>query len=375
MSFPGKKRVLHFITKGEIGGQEKAIYYLLKGFEGNKDFEVGVAFARKIGTFAKEIEQLNVPLIELNLKSGLDFKFNRKLLGELKQFQIHHLHDPSPNIALLSILCGSQIKRAFTRRGGFHNYSRKGIKTWLKYKINKFLIKNYFNGFSGNTTLAAEFVRNFYQICDKPVYVLYNGIFFDDLEPTIPKNQILNELNISNKDFKIGTACHLLPIKRINLVIRAFALCKIGEKKLVIFGKGPEEKNLKKLAKESNLEQSIIFAGEVFESHNYIRALDCFILASGIEESFGNALVEAMYLKIPSIIMSDSKALKEHVIDNQTGFVAEDKVGLAKKIEFIFGNRAEAQKIAENGSAYVSKKYTVQNMLSRYIEFYKDILK
>jgi len=271
-------------------------------------------------------------------------------------------------------MAGFGIKRVLTRRGGYYNYNKKGIKSWLKYFINRTLINIFFQGFSGNTELASDFVRYFYRIREKKIFTLYNGIFFDDLRPSFLKTHAQEKLNLSKTQFNIGTACHLVPWKRVDLIIRSFKKCAINGKKLIIFGKGKEEKKLRELAESLNLMEQITFVGEVKNLPDYLQVLDCFVLASGVEESFGNALIEAMYLKIPSIIMADSLALREHIEENVTGFVAKNELDLTNKIEFIFLNPGFSKSIAENASLYVSNKYSVGNMIKAYKEFYSSIL-
>jgi len=369
-----KIKILHFFSRGEIGGQEKALYQLFKAFSDDKEFEFGVAIGRQKGFYSKKIIDLKIPIVELNVTSGFSLKINKEILYKLRDYPIHHFHDPSPNLILLSLLSSSDIIRVFTRRGGFYNYRKKGLKIWLKYFINKILIRNFFHGYSGNTKFAADFVKQFYKIQNKKIHILYNGIFFNQLKPSIPKQKIFRKLDLSESEFNIGTACHLLKLKRVDLIIRSFSRCNIKGKKLVIFGKGNEKQRLKKLVKDLKLKNQVLFVGEVPSMADYYQILDCFILASGKEESFGNSLVEAMYSKIPSIIIKDNEALKEHISDYQTGFIAEDELDLATKIEYIFNNPGISKIIARNASSYVVKKYSVSNMIKAYKNFYFDTI-
>ena len=72
--------------------------------------------------------------------------------------------------------------------------------------------------------------------------------------------------------------------------------------------------------------------------------------------------------------MNDSDGLQEHIIDNETGYVALDEIDLARKIEHIFNNYRTAKMIAQNGSRYVSDKYSIENMKNAYKRFYREIL-
>ena len=149
-----KLKVLHFMTRGDIGGQEKALYELFKAFRDDDNIEVGVALGRDKGILIKKINELGIPIVRLNIKGGFDFKIKKKVLRKLKMYNIHHFHDPSPIFIIYSLLSGLRIKRIFTRRGGNITYKARGLKIRIKYIINKLLIKNTFHGFSGNTINA-----------------------------------------------------------------------------------------------------------------------------------------------------------------------------------------------------------------------------
>ncbi|OGW29172.1 MAG: hypothetical protein A2X59_08145 [Nitrospirae bacterium GWC2_42_7] len=368
-----KIKVLHFLTHGKIGGQERAQYQLLRAFSADDEFEFAVAIGINEGHYVNLVRKLEIEVIDLNISGGLDFRFSRKTLKSMGGFQIHHFHDTSPNHILMSLMSGKKIKRVFTRRGGIIDYSRYGFKRSLKYSATKFLLRSCFDGYSGNTRTAVEFMHKYYGIKSK-VYVLYNGLDFKLLETNTDKDAVSGKLKLSRQGYNIGTACHLLDWKRVDLLIKAFGICKVEDKKLIIFGKGPEHDNLQRLASSMDLEKQVLFAGEVPDMMNYYQLLDCFVLASGKEESFGNAVVEAMYHKVPTFIMSDAAGLREHIVDSVTGYVAEGERDLARKIEFVHDNPGVAREVAETASRYVVEKYSINNMKTAYKQFYRDVL-
>ncbi len=92
-------------------------------------------------------------------------------------------------------------------------------------------------------------------------------------------------------------ASRLEPEKNIDMAIRSFKIVleKIPEAGLVIVGKGKEEEKLKKLVKELNMENSVIFEGWIHDPGtmaSYYKTCDCFLLTSWYE-GYGMTLVEA----------------------------------------------------------------------------------
>jgi glycosyltransferase involved in cell wall biosynthesis len=72
---------------------------------------------------------------------------------------------------------------------------------------------------------------------------------------------------------------------------------------LVIMGKGPLEKDLKQLALDLGIAQSVVFTGNVADGKQYFKAFDVFALTSD-HEPFGMVLLEAMAANVP-LICSD----------------------------------------------------------------------
>ncbi|MCK4825535.1 glycosyltransferase, partial [bacterium] len=84
--------------------------------------------------------------------------------------------------------------------------------------------------------------------------------------------------------------------------------------------------------------------------------------------------VEAMSMKIPSIIMDDSPGLKEHIKQEITGYIAKNEDDLTSKIEFIFNNPIISKQVAKRGSEYVKGKYSLQSMKESYAKFYLEVM-
>jgi glycosyltransferase involved in cell wall biosynthesis len=69
---------------------------------------------------------------------------------------------------------------------------------------------------------------------------------------------------------------------------------------LVVMGKGPLEKDLKQLALDLGIAQSVVFTGNVADGKKYFKAFDVFALTSD-HEPFGMVLLEAMAAALPLI--------------------------------------------------------------------------
>ena len=130
----------------------------------------------------------------------------------------------------------------------------------------------------------------------------------------------------------------LLPVKGYDNLITAFAQCPLSRDKwnLTIIGEGPEEKTLKQLIIQHNLENNIRLAGrkkkdEVVEALNQS---DVFISSSHLE-TFGVAALEAICCGIP-VLATDSGGPREF-ITKKNGILCDDNIeALQQGIEYMF---------------------------------------
>jgi glycosyltransferase involved in cell wall biosynthesis len=99
---------------------------------------------------------------------------------------------------------------------------------------------------------------------------------------------------------------------------------------LVIMGKGPLEAELKQLARDLEIAESVIFTGNVPDGKRYFKAFDVFALTSD-HEPFGMVLLEAMAAGLP-LICSDCGGGAEVVEGVGQLFTLGDSDALAASI-------------------------------------------
>ncbi len=110
-----------------------------------------------------------------------------------------------------------------------------------------------------------------------------------------------SELGLSEGDVAVVTTSRLVHKNGVDDVIRAIA--KLPEHiKFVIFGNGPDDQKLKKLANELGVSERIVFYGYIDHKvmPRYLKACDIFTRPSR-SEGMGNSFVEAMVARLPVI--------------------------------------------------------------------------
>jgi len=98
--------------------------------------------------------------------------------------------------------------------------------------------------------------------------------------------------------------------------------------------------------------------------------MDAFVLPTGPEESFGNALVEAMALGIPTAIFADGGGMLEHVSNGETGFVVDSPGALGATLDELASDRDLAAAVGARGASAVRTRYTLDRMVKAYDALY-----
>lgn len=87
-----KIKVLHFLSHGQIGGQERAIYQLLKAFQNDDEFQIGIAITQNKRHYVSKIKELNISVINLQLNTGFSYQNSNKKVIERAPLFISFFH-------------------------------------------------------------------------------------------------------------------------------------------------------------------------------------------------------------------------------------------------------------------------------------------
>ncbi len=165
---------------------------------------------------------------------------------------------------------------------------------------------------------------------------------------------------ITSKDpLKIISVGRLTHQKNHALLLRAFHRVRpvYPEVRLHIFGTGPLRDPLLRLATSLQLQEAVVFEGEVKDAIVKHADAALFVLSSDFE-GFPNALAEAMAAGIPVISSDfDSGVAAELISDGENGCLFEigNEAELAGKISFILEDPARALRMAQKALAVREK--------------------
>ncbi|MGD9660038.1 MAG: glycosyltransferase [Porticoccaceae bacterium] len=113
----------------------------------------------------------------------------------------------------------------------------------------------------------------------------------------------------------VGT---LKPVKRHDILIRAFARLKLPNTRLYILGEGKERTSLEALIRELGMEDCILMPGFQMNTAPWYAHADLFVLSSDYE-GFGNVIVEALEQGTPVVSTDCPSGPREILEDGKYG--------------------------------------------------------
>lgn len=162
------------------------------------------------------------------------------------------------------------------------------------------------------------------------IETLYNRINVEAVQAEqLSREEARNFLGLPQDVWVVGNVGRLHPDKDQSTLIKGFALALPSLPKgslLAIMGSGRLEQQLKDLAVELGVADSVKFLGQVPHGRRYFKAFDLFALTSD-HEPFGMVLLEAMAAGVP-VIATDCGGAKEVVNEAECLFGLGDVEGL-----------------------------------------------
>ncbi len=359
-----KIKILYTIPNFNTAGSGKVLYDLAKGLDSER-FEVSIACNDNNGAFFKEVKGLGLPIyliyatVSLRPYSNLIYRVRPfKDFIKAHQFDIVHSWHWSSDWteALAARLSG--VKWVYTKKamswGNWH------------WKIRSFLADFII-------TINDEMRDYFpYKKNQKLIPLGIDTAFFSP--ELFPHIKDLRDI------FKIITVANLVPVKGVEVLIKAIASLNDRSIKLMVLGddKSDYGNSLKSLVKEFNLEEQVMFLGKKPDVRPYIADADLYVIPTlneGRKEGMPMALLEAMSMGIP-VLGADISGIKFVLKDfKNLLFEAGNETVLAKEIQNIkILSIQERLELGNKLRSYVINNFNYDVFIAEHEKLYESIL-
>ncbi|MBU2082306.1 glycosyltransferase, partial [Patescibacteria group bacterium] len=236
-------------------------------------------------------------------------------------------------------------------------------KSWLLKKIGRFVIKKA-NRVRVNSNEIFNQVKE-QGVSEDKIRLVFLRI---DLNLFIPNPQV-------SETHKIGYVGRLVEDKGLENLLEAVKV--INNYKLLVFGDGPLQPKLEKMAKELNIEDKIEWRGFAPYSKvpEALSRIDVFVYPS-LHEGFGRAIMEALAME-KAVVATNVGGIPDLIKDGINGFLVEpnNPKMLAEKIKILMENKELREKFGKAGRKWVSENFEWSEGIKKFANLFLELKK
>ncbi|MBO5179153.1 MAG: glycosyltransferase [Clostridia bacterium] len=370
-----KIKVLNIITDSNIGGAGKCIITYSNNYDKGK-YEIVVAMPEN-SLLKPEIEKTGVRVIELpGLRDkSLDIpaiKNIRKVIEDEKPDIVHTHASLSARIAARQY---EDCKIVYTRHCDFP------ISKIYKYKIVRWLNKKINESLTDKVIATSEQAKeNLIKqgLSENIITTILNGV---NKMPEISdeeKKNIKEKYSLKPDEIVVGYLARVEELKGHKYFIEAAKIVSDkfkGKYKFLIMGSGSYEEEAKKLVKELNLEDTVIFTGFIKNVHEMLNVLDIQINASYLSETTCLSLLEGMSLGVPTVATKCGGTPKM-IDDYENGLLVEkaNSQSLADGIINIMKDKEKYEYMKKRSKEIYEERYTSKIYAQNIEKVYESLV-
>lgn len=368
-------KVLHLISGGDTGGAKTHIISLLKALGKLIDAKV-VCFIED--RFYYEAVEEGIDIEVFPQKQRWDLSIINRLEEEIARegYDIIHCHGARANF--IGTFLKRKIKKPMltTIHSDYKlDFKDNFYKRIVYTALNSLALRQFDHYIAISQTFKEMLVERGFR--RDRIYVVYNGIDLDGDMTYVAREEFFNRYKIPAQDrLVVGIIARLDLVKDHETFIRAAQLVNSSRDDIIflIAGTGNEEKRLKALVEEMDLEDRVHFLGYVEDQYSFFNAIDINTLTS-VSESFPYVIMEGARLK-KTIISTEVGGINQLVTNGDNGWLINvgDAEALAEKIMYLADNRDKIDKMGERLFKTVEANFSSQSMAQGHVEIYKEIL-
>jgi glycosyltransferase involved in cell wall biosynthesis len=363
-----KTAILYWTNYSTLAkGGQKSLFYILRDIDKTK--YAPVLACREEGELTAKVRELGINVELLKLPKAMRpwyifdiFNFMLNLVKLIDKHNIAIIHSEELTVVFMAFFV-KLVRPVLTIW-----HVRVNWDTPVQKKIALLI--------SDAVICVSHAVADSFKSSSKKLYAVCNGINADEFKPGGDK---MASPLFGGTDVLIGQIGTLAEDKKFHVFLKSApaVLKSFPSVKFLVIGQGEEKYTLylKKLAKELNIENNVIFWGEEANIVPLINRLDIVCLLSK-HEGLSRTLLEAMALE-KTILSSDIAQNRELIIHGQTGLNAriDSAADTALQLNRLLSDKGLSLKLARNARQYVSKVLSLEKTLHNIYDVYNSLLK
>jgi glycosyltransferase involved in cell wall biosynthesis len=371
-----KIKILHVIDGGFLGGGQANILSICNNIDKSR-FETAIA-AKGGLAFEKEVRSAGIEFFPVELPKMLRIKYLKNLVDIQKRekFDIIHTHGGVGGYYGRTLKKRiPEIKNVHTIHGIHYINNENFFIRNISKTIEQYLVQytNMTICETQNDLLTA--IKNKIADSVKSV-VISNGINLTKYSNLKKNTALLKSLGLDESHFVVGNISRFDVQKNQKLIIQSayYLIKKYPDMRFVLVGDGKTMNSMREYAREANLGEYVIFAGEKNNLPDYYSIFDVFVLPS-LWEGMPYALLEAMASR-KAILCSKIPNLLEVIKNNYSAltFDPNDMDDLFREISALHDNKELKEKISQN-AMIESTQYDETEIVKQIEDVYTGVLK
>ncbi|MGM9606692.1 MAG: polysaccharide pyruvyl transferase CsaB [Oscillospiraceae bacterium] len=368
-------KVIHLISGGDTGGAKTHVHSLLHGLEGRVELTL-VCFME--GPFAQEARDLGIPTVVLPGHNLF------RTLGVLKKmirdggYEIIHCHGARGNLMGALLRRSTGLPVVTTVHSDYKlDYMGRFLSRLTYGTINRIALRKLDYRIGVSDAMVDQLITRGFD--PDRLFAIYNGLDFSPRPVAMEREEFFRAvgLNADENSVVVGIAARLNPVKDIPTLIRAFAKAHAlrPELRLLIAGDGAQMEELKRLANQLGVTDTVCFAGWLTDVDSFYHAIDVNTLTS-LSETFPYSLTEGARAGLPTVAsrVGGVPYLIDHGV-NGLLFEAGDVDALAGHMAALAADPGLRERLGRRLYEKAKAEYSIETTIQRQIEIYEAILR
>jgi L-malate glycosyltransferase len=290
-------------------------------------------------------------------------------VGQAKALDVFHVHYAVPHATaafLATEMIGAGAPKVVTT---LHGTDTTLLGPNPQYRA---AIEHALNHSDAVTTVSESLRRQTeetFRLCDA-IQVIPN--FFTPNRSNRSREDIRNELGISDGNFLVTHMSNLRPTKRIDLLLRVVATAAHRDRIRLLILAGASFAPFRALVDELGLRGNVIVKEDAAAVEDFLPTADAGLYTSE-NESFGLSILETMFFGKP-IVTFRIGGIPEVVGD--TAYLHEfgDIGAMAVSLDALIDSPAAAKELGERGRERAQTLFTAARVVPQYEELYRGVI-